>query len=385
MGHKQGEPKELYDHSENAGQFKDKPILVYVLILMLILFAVVVTLAVIRGRNADVPDDLADEHVSSAAIEENTDASDDLAAERVGSTFLMPTEVLISHPWQYYGSSRHYEYTTDGLPLVCEEEVEGCLYHAEFTYEDGRVSQSSLTVGESLECVGIYSYNEAGNVASISYTHYGYDGEETGDLGFYYGIDGDTYFVDIVPDVHWEFPTVPESFFEIPGIGSIRFEHDEVRLEFQLNEDGTIRQLYIRNMDDRAYMEGQYVQYGANGIATVTGCDSRAESENYWMEYDENGVPTTYNGSPVERFSSLYLEGIDFEESELDQLIRIPGPEAKLDYFAYEEYKTDAQHSATTQIRYSESGECMEQDDYQWASFTYSSVYTPFPFFYNVW
>lgn len=332
------------------------------------------------SQTAEEPTIQATDSVDIAEEPEQTAEGEPAAGTKI---YQLPTYKLISHPSEFYGSRSEYEYSEDGTPLSAQTEVEGNVYRAEFDYKKGFIIQSALYDNDQLECTGIYNYDN-GVLQSISYTCYSFGQESTGSVDFYYLADGNTYIIDIVPNMGEGYYYLPESFLEIPGIGGIPFGVSELRFEYQMNDDGTIYQLHVRNKEAMEFSTaGWTVQYHRNGVPSMVGYEYVNSPNNYQVFYDENGLPIDSTGVTIERIPSLDFEGQSFTESEFVRIIGYVDATGERDYYQYEVYETDDQHSQLTRRKYSSSGELMEDDTIQWAYYSFELLDSPFPYLYH--
>lgn len=294
--------------------------------------------------------------------------------------YQLPTYIGKSFPADFYACVQRFEYSEAGSPVSIETEIEGILYRANFIHKKYFVYESELYEDDELVCSGHYNY-ENGVIQSISYTVNSFGEVITGSVDFFYGQEGDTFTIDVVPNIEPGYYYLPESYIEIPGVGSVPFGVKELRFEYQLNSDGTIRQLHVINKEAEEYdTAGWVVQYHSNGVPSMIGYEFVHSANNYQTYYDEKGFPVTDSKNSFEHLSTLTLDGRTYTESELLKIIGYTDPTGETDYFQYELYEIESAYPSMTRKLYNPNGELLEEESTEYEYYSYEVL--DFPFLY---
>lgn len=298
--------------------------------------------------------------------------------------YQLPTYSGQSYPADFYASQQRFEYSETGSPVSIETEVEGILYRANFIYKKYFIYESEFYEDDELVCSGHYNY-ENGVIQSISYTVNSFGEVITGSVDFFYSQEGDTYSIDVVPNIEPGYYYLPESFIEIPGVGSVPFGVKELRFEYQLNGDGTIRQLHVINKEAEEYdTAGWVVQYHSNGVPSMIGYEFVHSANNYQTYYDEEGFPVNNSRDSIEHLSTLTLDGRTYTESELLKIIGYTDPTGEKDYFQYELYEIGSAYPSMTRKLFNPNGELLEEESTEYEYYSYELLDYPFLYIFHV-
>lgn len=381
-----------YDYQSASSDSKSnrKP-LVYFLLGLIAVAALLLLLFLLRKPDdtADIPEPQETAAQTVKATETPTAAETPTAtaaAAGTSGTYLYQLPImqqLNCDTYAYEDSYAEYTYTTEGCPLTISYETDDRSYYAEFDYKKFFICESVMYMDGEEVCRGIYQY-DSGILQSISYT-YLYDGEErTGSVDFVYHHDGNTYTIGIVPNMPSQNYYCPESLLPIPGIGTVPFGTSELEFVYDLNDDGTIAQLFVHNLDA---MELDYlswtVQYYPNGIPSMVGYGYVHSGSNYEIYYDEDGLPVNHTWFSTARIPNLSIGGESIRESDYKRIIGYEDRTGEDDYSRYEVYETDARHSRMERTMYRTDGSIGEDDLTEWDYFSYQILDAPFPYLYH--